>query len=63
MLVNVRRAFNLNLGNYGNYGGLPVMQVGPGLVDVPDEAARHWYFQANIRSGNITIIEPATEAA
>jgi hypothetical protein len=42
---------------------LPDKQLGPGVCEVPPQVTEHWYFQANVRSGNITIIEPAPVAA
>jgi hypothetical protein len=65
MQVHVKRGFNLQIGSYRNWGdlGQTLLQLGPGVCEVPEKAAEHWYFQANIKSGNITIIEPATEAA
>jgi hypothetical protein len=31
--------------------------VGPGVCEVPAHIISHWYLAANIKSGNITIIE------
>jgi hypothetical protein len=58
MQAHVKRAFNLQTGSYAYYDfGQTLLPIGPGCVEVPDDVAEHWYFQANIRSGNITIIE------
>ena len=56
MLADVRRGFNLHLGAHGDLHQT-VMRIGPGVVAVPDEAAAHWYFAANVRSGNVTVLE------
>jgi hypothetical protein len=56
MLVNIRRAFNLHLGRHCDLHQT-MMVIGPGAVDVPDEAAEHWYFKSNIQAGNIIILE------
>jgi hypothetical protein len=59
MQVHVRRGFNLQIGSYSDWGDLhqTVMRIGPGVVAVPVEAAAHWYFAANVRSRNITVLE------
>jgi hypothetical protein len=61
MMVSVRRAFNLQTGNYSDWGdlGQTLLQLGPGVCEVPSNVTAHWYFEANIKSGNVTIIEPA----
>jgi hypothetical protein len=56
MLADVRRGFNLHLGAHGDLHQT-VMRIGPGVVAVPVEAAAHWYFAANVRSGNVTVLE------
>jgi hypothetical protein len=59
MQVHVKRAFNLQIGSYANYGDLheTLLQIGPGVVALPDEAVAHWYFAANVHSGNVTVLE------
>jgi hypothetical protein len=62
MLADVRRGFNLHLGTHGDLHPA-VLRIGPGVVEVPEEASRHWYFAANVRSGNVTILEQIDAAA
>jgi hypothetical protein len=65
MQIHVKRGFNLQIGSYSDWGdlGQTLLQLGPGVCEVPPQVTKHWYFQANVRSGNITIIEPAPVAA
>jgi hypothetical protein len=62
MLADVRRGFNLHLGAHGDLNQT-VMRIGPGVVAVPAAAATHWYFQANVRAGNVTVLEQIDAAA
>jgi hypothetical protein len=59
MQIHVKRGFNLQIGSYSDWGdlGQTLMQVGPGVVEAPPQVAGHWYFAANVRDGNITILE------
>jgi hypothetical protein len=56
MLADVRRGFNLHLGTHRDTA---VLRIGPGVVAVPVEAAAHWYFRANVSSGNVTPLQQA----
>jgi hypothetical protein len=59
MQIHVKRGFNLQIGSYANYGDLQetLYRLGPGVCEVPAHIISHWYLAANIKSGNITIIE------
>lgn len=62
MLADVRRGFNLHLGAHSDLHHT-VMRIGPGVVEVPKAVSIHWYFQANVRSGNVTVLEQIDAAA
>jgi hypothetical protein len=59
MQVHVKRPFNLQVGSYSDWDDLhqTLLQLGPGVCEVPPQVTGHWYLQANIRSGNVTVIE------
>ena len=60
MLADVKRGFIVTLGTYRDP---TVLRFDPGVVEVPEAAATHWYFQANVRSGNVTVLEQIDAAA